>query len=177
MPPILYLLFYACVLALVAGCGVYLFTTREKAEAGPVSLPEPRQMLGRISQRALREAETLSGTYRLSDLESILNRLASIEAWGVVVELELTTVKGEVQMIVDKHEVELDESSLDLVDIERFRKSVSEVGLIVRPTAVEGQYCVRVTGTWSDIADTLKRIIRSIYGVGDNETVQARVFG
>jgi hypothetical protein len=185
MTQILYSLFYACVLALVAGCGGYLFATRKKSGTGPVSGSvtdklggaEPRQKHGRTSRRAIREAEKLSATYRLSDLEKILNQVASLEAWGVVVEIELTTVSGNVQMVVDQHEVELDESSLDLADIERFRRSVSEVGLSVRPTAVEGQYCVGVTGTWSGIADTIRRILKSIYGVGDDETVHARVFG
>ena len=163
MTEIPYLLFYLGVLVLVVGCLAYLFTTREGR--------------GRTSRRRIREAEKLSGTYRISALGNLLDRVAFLEAWGVVVELEFTTITGGVQMIINQEEVELYEPSLEPKDIERFRRSVEEVGLKIRPAVLEGQYCVGVKGTWPAITDTVKEILRSLHGVGDEEKVHVRVFG
>jgi len=164
MTEILYLLFYLGGLALVVGCIGYLFATREKRN-------------GRTLRQSIREAEKLGGTYGLSELGNILKGVAALEAWGVVIELDLTSVTDDVQMVVvDQGEVELYESSLEPEDIERFRKSVSAVGLSIRPVVANGPYCVNVAGAWPVIADTVKRILKSRYGVGDEETVQAKVF-
>lgn len=159
---IFYSLFYIGVLALVAGCIIYLVVTREKQERTP--------------RWRIREAEKLSGTYGLSDLGNLLNRVASLEAWGVVVDLRLRRVRGSMQMIVDRDVVELYQTSLEPEDIESFRKSAEGAGLRIRPAAVEGQYCVDIQGTWPSIADTVQRILRSLHGVGDEEIINVDVF-
>jgi len=162
-------LFFLGVLALVVGCFAYLFVTRDKSRAGfNASVPPSRSVA--------RKAKELSGSYRLSDLESIFDQLAATEAWGMVLELKFTTVQKFIQMIVNRNEVELCAPSLEPSGTDPFRRAAQEAGLEARPGYTEGQYCVDVTGTWSNIASIIKGIIRSIYGVDDNEEVQVVIF-
>lgn len=172
MTDFLYGLFYLGVLALVVGCIAYLFFTRDRSRAGQAggggTVPP--------SRAAVKQAQALSGSYRLSDLENILEQLGAIEAWGMVLELQFTTVKEDIQMVVNRNEVELCTPILDPVYTERFRRAAREAGLQARPGYTEGHYCVDVTGTWSTIASIIKRISSSIYGVGESEEVEVRIF-
>lgn len=165
-------LFYLGVLALVVGCFVYLFVNREPREVGRTDDREPE----RLSPETVKKAEELSGSYRLSDLERIFQQLGASEAWGVVLELRFTTVQEEIQMTVNRNEVEFCTPILDPSYTDRFRQAVRQAGLQARTGYTEGQYCVDITGTWATIAGTLRSISRSIYGVDENEEIQALIF-
>ena len=167
---------YLGVLALVVGCFVYLFVTRPPSQADQ---PEEGQPVPPPSREASSGAETLSGTYRLSDLERIFEQLGTIEAWGRVVELNFTTAPAgleTIQMTVNRNEVELCTPILDPIYTDPFRRAAMEMGLQARPGYTEGQYCVDVNGTWPSIAEIIRSILRSVHGVGDGEEVRARVF-
>ena len=168
MTELLYGLFYLGVLALIVGCFAYLTVTRPRRAEDDEPL--------RPSQAAVKRAEELSGSYRLSELERILEQLGTIEAWGMVLELRFTTVREDIQMIVDHNQVELCTPILDPGYTERFRRAASEAGLQARSGSTEGQYCVDVTGSWPKIASSIRSISRSIYGVGDGEEVDVRIF-
>ena len=103
MTETLYLLFFLAVLGLIAVCVRYLFDTRSRDGAEPASASSASL------KEAFKEAETLSGTYSLSDLGTILAQVASLEAWGAIVEIELTTVSGVAKRMVRGDEVRLDE--------------------------------------------------------------------
>jgi len=173
MTELLASLFYLGVLALVGGCFAYLFATRNPRRASPAREVESEPP----SRVSAEKAEALSGAYRLSDLESIFERLGALEAWGMVLELRFTTVQEEIQMIVNRNEVELCAPILDPSYTDRFRRAAGEEGLQPRPGYTEGQYCVDVTGAWPGRATTVRNVVKSIYGVGDSEEVQATVFG
>jgi len=173
MIQLLYGLFLLGVLALVVGCLVYLTVTPDPNRAGRTSGEESP----RASKAAAKKAEELSGSYRLSELESLLQQLGAIEAWGMVLELEFTTVQEAIQMIVTRDNVELCAPSLESADTDLFRRAAKEAGFEARPGYIEGQFCVDVTGNWSKIAGTIAGMSRSIYGVGDSEEVQVRIFG
>ena len=166
MTEVLFGLFLFGVIALVVGCFVYLHVTRDQSRPGQ-ALP---------SRGMAKKATELSGSYRLSDLDSIFEQLGAIEAWGMFLELKLTTVREDIQMIVNRNEVELCSSRPDPSDTDPFRRAAREVGLQVRAGYVEEQYCVDVKGTWPEIARTIRSISRSIYGVGDSEEIQVRIF-
>ena len=166
MTEFLYGLFFLGVLALVVGCFAYLFGIRPR-RAGEVAPP---------SRAAVKRAEGLSGAYRLSELESILEQFGAIEAWGMVLELKFTTVREEIQMIVNRNEVELCAPSLDPGDTDLFRRAATEAGLQARTGYTEGQYCVDVMGTWPKIAGIIRGISRTIYGVAESEEVEVRIF-
>jgi hypothetical protein len=168
----LYGLFYLGVLALVVGCLAYLFIARDRGRASLASDAES----ARPSRAAAKKAEQLSGAYRLSDLEGIFEQLGAIEAWGMVLELQLTTVQEDIQMIVNRNAVELCAPSLDPSDTELFRRAAREAGLQARNGHTEGQYCVDVIGAWPKIASIVRNISKSIYGVGEREEVQVRIF-
>ena len=172
MMELLHWLFYLGVLALVAGFFAYLFVTRDQKKASRAGDDEPASP----SRVSAKKAEALSGSYRLSDLESIFEQLAAIEAWGMVLELRFATAQEDVQMIVNRNEVELCAPSLDPRDTDLFRQAAREAGLQARTGYTEGQYCVDVTGTWPRIASVVRSVISSIHGVGDSEEVQVRVF-
>jgi len=157
MTEILYGLFYLAVLALVVGCLAYLFVTRDKRKAPP--------------RAAAKKASELSGSYRLSDLERILEQLAATEAWGMV-----TTAQEDIQMIVNPNAVELCAPSLEPRDTDLFRRAARDAGLQARAGYTEGQYCVDVTGAWPKIASTVRSLCGSIYGVGAGEEVRVRIF-
>jgi hypothetical protein len=168
----LYWLFYLGVLALVVGCLAYLFVDRHQSRASRATDGEAAP----LSRASAKKAEALSGSYRLSDLETILEQLGAIEAWGMVLELKFTAVQEDLQMIVNRNEVELCAPSLEPNDTDLFRRVAKEVGLQARTGYTEGQYCVDVMGTWPKIASIIRNISRSIYGVDDSEEVQVRVF-
>lgn len=172
MMEFLHELFYLGVLALVVGCFAYLFVTRDQNRASRAIDGEPAPP----SKAAAKKAEALSGSYRLSDLESIFEQLGAIEAWGMVLELRFTTAREEIQMIVNRNEVEFCAPSLEPVDTDLFRGAVREAGLQARTGYTEGQYCVDIVGRWPEIASTIRSISRTLYGVGDSEEVQVRVF-
>jgi hypothetical protein len=182
MTEFLYGLFYLGVLALIVGCFAYLIVTRpSRVEAEPLLSPSEQRRASRAQTRppspaAVKRAEELSGSYRLSELEKILEQLGAIEAWGMVLELKFTTVREDIQMVVNRNEVELCTPFLDPAYTERFRRAAREVGLQALYGYTEGQYCVDVTGDWSKIASIIKNISRSIYGVGDGEEVEVRIF-
>lgn len=161
-------LFYLGVLALVVGCFAYLFVTRDESKAGGTVVP--------LSAEVSMKAAALSGAYRLWDLESILEQLGAIEAWGVILELKLTTVQEEIQMVVDRNVVEFCAPSLEPEDTDLFRRAARDAGLQARTGYTEGQYCVDLKGTWPEIAGRMTNLFRSIYGVGDGEEVQVRIF-
>lgn len=169
MTDLLYWLFYLGVLALVVGGLAYLYVHRDQSRDGDGKS-------ARLSRETAKKAAALGGSYRLSDLESIFERLAAIEAWGMILELRLTTVQEILQMIVDRNEVEICAPSLEPSDTELFRRAAREAGLEARTGYTEGQYCVDVKGTWPHVASTLRSIIRSTYGAGDSEEVQVRIF-
>jgi hypothetical protein len=168
MTELLYGLFYLGVLALVVGCFVYLIAARGR-RARDIESAAP-------SRAAVKKAEEVSGSYRLSELERILEQLGMIEAWGMVLELKFTTVREDIQMVVNRNEVELCAPSLEPGDTDLFRRAVREAGLEARVGYTEGQYCADVMGTWPKIASTIRNIIRSIYGVGESEEVEVRIF-
>jgi hypothetical protein len=168
----LHWLFYLGVLALVVGCFAYLFVTRDQSRVSRASNGEPAS----LSRASAKKAKALSGSYRLSDLESIFEQLAAIEAWGMVLELRFAAVQEDIQMIVNRNEVELCAPSLDPRNTDLFRQAAREAGLQARTGYTEGQYCVDVMGTWPKIASIIKSISRAIYGVGDSVEVQVRVF-
>jgi hypothetical protein len=182
MTEFLYGLFYLSVLALVAGCFAYFIVTRPRR--GEDEPPGEQRRGSRVrdvesaapSRAVVKKAEGLSGSYRLSELERILEQLGAIEAWGMVLELKFMTVREDIQMVLNRNEVELCTPFLDPIYTERFRRAASEVGLQARSGYTEGQYCVDVTGAWSKIASMIKSISRSIYGVGDGEEVEVRIF-
>lgn len=168
----LYGLFYLGVLALVVGCLAYLFIARGKDRTSRPGEDQPAPP----SRVAAKKAEQLSGSYRLSDLEGIFEQLATIEAWGMVLELKFTTVQADIQMIVNRNAVELCAPSLDPSDTDLFRRAAKEAGIQARTGYTEGQYCVDVRGAWSKIASTVRSISKSIYGVSDREEVQILIF-
>ena len=168
----LYGLFGLGVVALVVSCCAYLLVTRKQGGAVRSSDGESAP----ASRAAAKKAEEIGGLYRLSDLEGIFERLGVIEAWGMILELKFTTVREDIQMVVDRNKVELCAPSLEPGDTDLFRRAAREVGLQARAGYTEGQYCVDVTGTWSTIASAIRGISRSIYGVGDSEEVHVRVF-
>ncbi|HEX7183228.1 MAG TPA: hypothetical protein VF756_15415 [Thermoanaerobaculia bacterium] len=172
MMEFLYWLFYLGVLALVVGCLAYLFVTRDQRRASRARDSESAPP----SRASVKKAEELSGSYRLSDLESIFEQLGAIEAWGMVLELKFRTAQEDIQMIVNRNEVELCAPSLEPSDTDLFRQAAREAGLQARTGYTEGQYCVDVMGTWPKIASIIRNISRSIYGVGDSEEVQVRIF-
>jgi hypothetical protein len=185
MTEFLYGLFYLCVLALIVGCCADLIVTRpRRVEDEPLFSPSEQRRANRArdgkarppSRAAVKRAEELSGPYRLSDLQGILEQLGAIEAWGMVLELEFTTVREDIQMVVNRNEVELCTPILDPDYTERFRRAAREVGLQARSGYTEGQYCVDVTGAWSKIASIIESISRSLYGVDEGEEVQVRIF-
>jgi len=94
----------------------------------------------------------------------------------MVLELRFTTVREDIQMIVNRNEVELCAPTLDPSDTDLFRRAASEAGLQARTGHTEGQYCVDVMGTWPKIAGIIRRISKSIYGVGDSEEIQVDIF-
>jgi hypothetical protein len=94
----------------------------------------------------------------------------------MVLELRLTTVREDIQMIVNRNEVELCAPSLEPGDTDPFRRAAREVGLQARTGDVDGQYCVDVKGTWPVIARTIRSMSRSLYGVDDSEKIQVRIF-
>src|SRR5688572_20770820 len=111
MTEFLYGLFYLSVLALVVGCFVYL-TRPRRLEDEPTSEQRRGSRARDVesaapSRAAVKKAEELSGSYRLSELERILEQLGMIEAWGMVLELKFTTVREDIQMVVNRNEVEL----------------------------------------------------------------------
>jgi hypothetical protein len=172
MMEFLHWLFYLGILALVVGCFAYLFVTRDQNRVSRSSDGEPAPSF----RASAKKAEALSGSYRLLDLESIFDQLAAIEAWGMVLELRFAAAQEDIQMIVNRNEVEFCAPSLDPRDTDLFRQSAREAGLQARTGYTEGQYCVDVIGTWPKIASMIRSIIGSIYGVGDSEEVQVRVF-
>jgi hypothetical protein len=185
MTELLYGLFYLGVLALIVGCFAYLIVTRlRRVEYEPLLSPSEQRRAGRArdcesrppSRAAVKRAGELSGSYRLSELERILEQLGAIEAWGMVLELKFMSLGEDIQMVVKRNEVELCTPSLDAGYTERFRRAASEAGLQARSGYTEGQYCVDVTGAWARIASIIKRISRSIYGVGESEEVEVRIF-
>lgn len=168
-------LFYLGMLALIVGCFVYLFVTRDESSVSPPGEGE----FTPPSRESAAKAEALSGSYRLSDLERIFEQIGATEAWGMVVELNFTTAPADlesIQMIVLRNEVELCTPILDPSYTDPFRRAVSETGLQARPGYTEGQYCVDVNGTWPAIAGIIRRIVKSVHGVGDHEEVQVRIF-
>jgi len=175
MIEILAWLFYLGVFALVVGGLAYLFITREPRDQRNASRSNSGTSAPPSKDLAER-AEALSGRYRLSDLERIFEQLGKIEAWGMVFELRFTTVQEEIQMIVNRDQVELCTPYLDPEYTDRFRRAAQDAGLQARDGYTKGQYCVDVTGPWPGRASVIINIIRSIYGVGDNEEVQAHIF-
>ena len=170
MNEILYAFFYLAVLGLVGGCVAYLYVNWQSEISDRPPAPS-------LPPDVIKKAEELSGTYNLHELESILTDLAAIGAWGMVVEVELAVAGDVVQMTTDRGEAELYESSLDPVDIDRFRRSAANAGIEIQPSGtVEGQYSARITGTWASIAETITRILRSRYGAVDGEEIQVRIF-
>jgi predicted lipid-binding transport protein (Tim44 family) len=175
---------YLGVLALVVGCFVYLFVTRDQSPAStgnqsPVKPPRERE-LPPFSEDSVMKAEALSGSYRLSDLERIFEQLGAIGAWGMVLELNFAAAQEDlemIQMVVYPNEVELCSPILEPSYTDPFRRAVTEAGLQARPGSTEGQLCVDVTGTWPRIASVIRSIIQSVHGVGDSEEAQARIFG
>lgn len=172
MTGFLYGLFYLGVLGVVVGCFAYLSITRDQSPADQASDGESAP----LSRGAAKKAKALSGSYRLSDLESIFEQIGAIGAWGMVLGLRFTTVREDIQMIVNRNEVELFSPTLDPSDTDLFRRAASEAGLQARTGHTEGQYCVDVTGTWPKIAGIIRRISKSIYGVGDSEEIQVDIF-
>lgn len=147
MTDLLYVLFFLSVLALVVGCFVYLFITRPRhADDEPLLYPGEGSRASRArdgkmaphSRAAVKRAEELSGLCRLSELESILEQLGVIEAWGMVLELKFTTVREDLQMIVNRNEVELCAPSLDPGDTDLFRRAAREAGLQARTGYTKG---------------------------------------
>lgn len=175
---------YLSVLALVVGCFVYLFVTRDQSPASTgnqsaVNPPREREFPP-PSEDSVMKAEALSGPYRLWDLERIFEELGAIGAWEMVLELNFATAQEDlktIQMTVYPNEVELCSPILDPWYTDPFRRAVTEAGLQARPGYTEGQCCVDVTGTWPGIASIIRSIIQSVHGVGDSEEVQARIFG
>lgn len=172
MSDLLYWLFYLGVLALVAGCIAYLWSTRNRGGADrPKDAAAPR-----LSRETAIQASSLGGPHRLSDLERIFEQLAAIEAWGMVLELSFGTAEESIQMIVDRNEVEICAPSLEPADTDLFRRAVGEAGFQARTGYTEGQYCADLTGTWPQIASTIRSLCRSIYGAGEDEEVEVRIF-
>lgn len=172
MTEFLHGLFYLGVLGLVVGCLAYLFVTRDQSRGSRASDGESVPP----SRSAAKKAKKLSGSYRLSDLESIFEQLGAIEAWGMVLEIRFTTVREDIQMVVNRNEVELCAPSLEPGDTDLFRRAAREAGLQARTGYTEGQYCVDVVGTWPEIARIIRSISRSIHGVADSEEIQVLVF-
>lgn len=172
MTELLYALFYLVVLAAVIGCGAYLFITRQK--------PRQRLRAPKISPEALKRAESLSGMYRLSDLESILTELASFGAWGVILQLHLKTVKDNVEAIIGQNAVELLSHNLGVLGdyFDRFRRAAATLRLEVYPLAGQKDLgYIEITGSWTEIAATIRRFIREMYDLGDSTEVEVSILG
>ena len=138
-------LFYLGVLAMVSACGAYLFITRRRDS------PQKGLRTPEISPEGLARSESLSGKYLLSDLESILTRLASLEAWGVVLQLHLEPIKDNVEGTLGQAAVELFSHNLGVLDdhLDRFHHAAATVGLEVHPLAGQEEVCyVVITGTY-----------------------------
>jgi hypothetical protein len=171
MIEILVILAYVATFTLLVGGAVYLFLTRkrERAQRATVS----------ISQETLKLAESLSGAYRLSDLEKILIELGSMGAWGVVVQLGFTRIKDIAEMILGVNEVELYSHNNGVIPdyLERYCRSVEGAGLVVRKVEnVEDVLFVEIVGSWAQIASVLRRVVKEIYEVDDHTEVQLAVF-
>jgi hypothetical protein len=171
MIAILYILAYVATFTLLLGGAVYLFLTRKRGGTQRASAS--------ISQETLKLAERLSGAYRLSDLEKILMDLGSMGAWGVVVELGFTRIKDIAQMMLGINEVEFYSHNNGVIPdyLERYRRSVEGAGLVVRRVEnVEDVFFVEVVGSWSQIAQVLRRVVKDIYEVDDHTEVQFTIF-
>ncbi len=167
----LYILAYLAIFLLLVGGAVYLFLTRRRGELRgvPVSL----------SPETLEKAGKLSGTYRLSDLERILTELGTIGAWGVVVELGLTRIGDIAQIILDPKQAQFYSHTTGSTPdyLEKYRRSVEGAGLLLQNIEnVEDVFYVKIVGSWSQIADVLRRVVREIYGVEDHEEIELVVF-
>jgi hypothetical protein len=172
MAETLELLFFAVVLIGVVGCFVYLIAEgRRKGGANRPSRP--------ASKAAIAKAEALNGTYRLADLATLLGQLAAAEAWGRVLELELTTFPEIAQMIVNPDGVDFAASNNGTMAdyLDRFRRAATRARLEVRALSAnaESSY-IEVKGTWNEVARTVLELIGDIYGVGEGEVVQVKVF-
>lgn len=172
MIELFYGLFCLAVLALVVGCLVYVFVTRDQGKARRVGAGESTPP----SRAAAKKASELSGSYRLSDLERLFEQLAATEAWGMVLELQFTRVQEDIQMTVGRNAVELCAPSLEPHDTDLFRRAARETGLEARAGSIEGQCCVDVTGAWPKIAGAVRSLCKSIYGVRDGEEVLVQIF-
>jgi hypothetical protein len=182
MAATLELLFYLVVLMGVVGCFVYLIAERRRKEVpkGPSRPKEVTKHPARLaSTAAVERAEALSGTYRLLDLATILDQLAALEAWGMVLELQFTNLPEVTQMIVNADGVDFATSNNGTMAdyLDRFRRAATRAQLEVRAlnANVESSY-LEVKGTWNEIARTVIQLVGDIYGVGKGEVVQAKVF-
>jgi hypothetical protein len=167
MIEIFVILAYVAIFTLLVGGVVYLFLTRKRGGIQRTSAP--------ISEETLKLAEHLPGKYRLSDLEKILAELGAIGAWGVVVELYLTSIKDIVQMILDVGKVEFYSHTIGAISdyLEKYCRSVEEAGLVVRKVEnVENVFFVEVVGPWSHIASVLRQVIKE---VDDHTEVQLSI--
>ena len=163
--------FYLGVLGLVIGCGVYLFVTRSK--------PVQRLSTPELSAEVLQKAERLGGRYHLSDLEHILVQLASIEAWGVVLELQLKAANDIVQAIVNQNSVELTSHNLGGIadHFLRFRRAAEKMGLELHLTPGEKEIGgVEIAGSWQEIASTMIRFIDEVHNLGSGTEIDVVIF-
>ena len=170
MSEFLYILFYLAVLALVGGCVAALFIMPDKSKAVPTNRRTPIQP----SPQAAREAQRIRGAYRLSSLEDLLAQVASLGAWGMILEAQVfPDIKLHVQMVVGPNEVELCAPSIDPRDEYEFRQLAEKTSLEYR--FVEGRYCVDLAGTWPQIAARARRVIESLYGARADKEIYFRV--
>jgi hypothetical protein len=169
MAEFLYILFYLGVLTLIVGSSAYLIIKRSRHIENR-TLRASNGESAPLSRAAVERVEGLSGSYRLSELTRILEELAAKESWGMVLELQFTTVQEYVQMVVNSNEVEI---LLDPEHMDLFRRAAREAGLQAR---TKRQDCIEVIGDWGQIASMIRSTSRSIYRVDDSEEVEVRIF-
>ena len=173
MTEILYSLFYVGVLTLVFGCVIYLVLSRSEAPPQEAESESPEPLLG---SDVGEDVEEISGDYHLRDLERLLTRLASLQAWGLVVELGFPAIGDIAQLVLQREEVDLYSHHAGQIPgyLERFRHSAERAGLKLHPVPqIEDDFFVRIPGSLPERAAMLLRLLGETYGV--DEAAQVRV--
>lgn len=161
-----------------------------------VAQPEAQESNGTLEaavESALDEtfesAKSAAQTYELSDLHLALKSLASAEAWGEVIHIDLPSQANFVQMTLARNGVDFYSHGHD-VDLERFREEAARLSLTPRPVGgvvlyqspesqgeQEDSLFVEIRGDWSEVASQVIQLISGIYGTSDDDEVAVSVLG